>query len=124
MIEGVQKSALSIIYPEVARDQALLLGRAKQDARESPPLSRLLSRIYFSRYSPKWRACLLANPEAESCMESLQIANIARLKKRRDNLCVKYRDTMKSEDHPLNYILPRSQLINQSQEERRQTICV
>ena len=57
-------------------------------------------------------------------MESLQIANIARLKKRKDNFCFKYRDTMKSEDHRLNYILPRRQLINQSQEERRQTICV
>ena len=65
----------------------------------------------------------LPNPEAESCMAALQIANITRLKKRRDNLCGKYMDTMKSEDRPLHYILP-GQLMIQSQEERRQIIFV
>ena len=33
--------------------------------------------------------------EAESYMEPLQIANIARLKKRGEDLCVKYMDKMK-----------------------------
>ena len=43
--------------------------------------------------------------EAESYTEALQIANIARLKKRRDDLCVKYMDKMKSKDHPLHFLI-------------------
>ena len=54
VIEGVQKKALRIIYLEVAREQALLLGRTKQDARErarkppafASPLAHLLFTIF------------------------------------------------------------------------------
>ena len=125
---GSAKRALRIIYPEVARKQALLLGREKQDVRNPPPPPparfRVSSRASTFHDIPQiWRACSQANPEAESCMEALQIANIARLKKRRDNLFVKYMDMIKSKDDPLHYILPR-QLMIQSQEERRQIIFV
>ena len=58
------------------------------------------------------RALRLINPEAESYLEALQIANIARLKKRSDDLCVKYMVNIESIDHPLHFLMPRT-LINQ-----------
>ena len=45
-------------------------------------------------------------------MEALQIANIARLRKRSDDVCVKYMDKIESVDHPLYFSMPRT-LIDQ-----------
>ena len=39
------------------------------------------------------RALMIIYPDAESYTEALQITNIARLKKRRDDLCVNYVST-------------------------------
>ena len=58
------------------------------------------------------RALRIIYPEAESYTEALQITNITRLKKRRDDLCVKYMGKMKSKDHPLHLLVPKP-LINQ-----------
>lgn len=41
-------------------------------------------------------------------MEALQIAKIARIKKRRDDLCVKYMDKMKFKDHPLHFLFAKA----------------
>ena len=49
---------------------------------------------------------------------ALQIAHIARLEKRRGDLCVKYMEKMKSKDHPLHSLLPRA-LINQPEHNLR-----
>ena len=45
-------------------------------------------------------------------MEALQIANIARLKKRSDDVCVKYMDKIESVGHPSYFSMPRT-LIDQ-----------
>ena len=58
------------------------------------------------------RALTLIYPITESYLKALQIANIARLKKRSDDVCVKYMDKIESMDHPLHFLLPRT-LINQ-----------
>ena len=41
-------------------------------------------------------------------MEALQVANKARLKKRSDDVCVKYMDKIESVDHPLYFSMPRT----------------
>ena len=41
-------------------------------------------------------------------MEALQIAKIARIKKRRDDLCVEYIDKMKFKDHPLHFLFAKA----------------
>ena len=45
-------------------------------------------------------------------MEALQVANKARLKKRSDDVCVKYMDKIESVDHSLYFSMPRA-LIDQ-----------
>ena len=58
----------SITNNLLACEQALLFGQAKQAARErasewqSPPLSRLLSRVYFSRYPQMDIGLLILSP--------------------------------------------------------------
>ena len=58
------------------------------------------------------RALRLIYPVTESCLEALQIANIARLKKIGDDICVKCMDKIESMDHPLHSLMTRT-LINQ-----------
>ena len=56
------------------------------------------------------RALRLIYPVTESCLEALQIANIARLKKSGDDICVKCRDKIESMDHPLHSLMTRTAL--------------
>ena len=41
-------------------------------------------------------------------MKALQIAKIAKIKKRRDVLCVKYMDKMKFKDRPLHFLFAKA----------------
>ena len=53
------------------------------------------------------RALYIIYPEAESYTHALQLAQLDRLEIRRDCLCTKYMNQMKSPQHPIHHLLPR-----------------
>ena len=67
------------------------------------------------------RALRLIYPVTESCLEALQIANIARPKKSSDDICVKCMDKIESMDHPLHSLMTRT-LINQPEQGAKKII--
>ena len=66
------------------------------------------SGLLNSQGSAQKRTLRIIYPDAWSYMEALQIAKIARIKKRRDDLCVKYMDNVKFKDHPLHFLFAKA----------------
>ena len=69
------------------------------------------------------RALKIVFPAEESYTEALGQANLPTLQDRRENLCCKYMEKMKSRDHPLFKLLPKGLLqvlvITSSEKTRR-----
>ncbi|KAL9961061.1 hypothetical protein ACROYT_G029941 [Oculina patagonica] len=57
------------------------------------------------------RALHIIYPEAESYAHALQLAQLVRMDTRREDLCGKYMNQMKSDEHPIHHLLPRPALI-------------
>ena len=53
------------------------------------------------------RSLKIIYPECDSYTDALNLADIPTLKSRRDLLCEKYMDKIKSKDHPLHNLLPK-----------------
>ena len=52
------------------------------------------------------RALRIIFPKAETYAEALRLAEIKTLAERRQELCIRYMNKMRQEDHPLNHLLP------------------
>ena len=67
------------------------------------------------------RSLKIIYPECDSYTDALNLADIPTLKSRRDLLCEKYMDKMKSKDHPLHNLLPKPVVVENQRNLRRKS---
>ena len=67
------------------------------------------------------RSLKIIYPECDSYTDALNLADIPTLKSRRDLLCEKYMDKMKSKDHPLHNLLPKPVVFENQRNLRRKS---
>ena len=67
------------------------------------------------------RSLKIIYPECDSYTDALNLADIPTLKSRRDLLCEKYMDKMKSKDHPLHNLLPKPVVFENQHNLRRKS---
>ena len=67
------------------------------------------------------RSLKIIYPEYDSYTDALNLADIPTLKSRRDLLCEKYMDKMKSKDHPLHNLLPKPVVVENQRNLRRKS---